>query len=310
MSCKLKIGERLWRGIWRIEKEQIDRTIEQLKNKRYKMDGKAIHRARKDLKRARATLRLVRNVLKAKDYRKTSRRFRDAGQALSQWRDAEVLLKTVDKLRRNGTDRRTTEILTRFKEVLSARYDKLPCRSPAVGEIKSKLWLARNQIKSCRLNRLKWRDLSGGCQRSYKQGRKALKEAERTRAPERLHYCRKRVKDLWYQLRVLDPYLPEAMAEYERGLGRLSNFLGDDHDLLMFKEAAQTAKLGKWQTELLDKLLDPRRENLEQAAFKLGHRLYDVKPTDFGRQIDHHVKKWRCRRQEEDQLQQPGHEKY
>src|SRR6201999_1445400 len=50
----------------------------------------AIHGARKDLKKLRAVLRLVREELGEKAYRTQNRRFRDAGRLLSDTRDAEV----------------------------------------------------------------------------------------------------------------------------------------------------------------------------------------------------------------------------
>lgn len=214
------------------------------------------------------------------------------GQALARRRDVEVLLKTVDKLRAGHHDRRSSEILARLRRILLERNMELFHRPPITRKAEAKLESARGQIKSWHLGGLKWSDLSCGNQRAYKQGRKAFHEAERTRAPENLHEWRKRVKDMWYQLRVLQPARPKAIKKRAREMKQLSEYLGDDHDLTMFKQAVKTAKFAKPQTKLLDELADSQREKLEQAAFELGHRLYAEKPAAFGRRIKHYGKKW------------------
>ncbi len=58
----------------------------------------AIHGARKDLKKLRSVLRLIREELGEKAYRAQNRRFRDAGRLLSDTRDAEVKVETLDDL--------------------------------------------------------------------------------------------------------------------------------------------------------------------------------------------------------------------
>ncbi len=294
MSNGLKTGENLAHGIRRIEKRQIGRIMERLGESHPDRQGKAVHEARKDLKKARAALRLIREKLDAKDYQKENRNLRKVGQALARRRDAEVLLKTVDKLHAGCHDGQTGEILARLRRVLLERNEEFFHRPPMAPKVKAKLKSARGQIKRWHLGGLKWSDLSCGNQRTYKEGRKALHEAEQTRAPENLHEWRKRVKDMWYQLRVLQPAQPKAIKRRAREMKQLSEYLGDDHDLTMFKEAVKTAKFSKTQRKLLDELADSQREKLEQAAFELGRRLYAEKPATFGRRIKHYGKKWGC----------------
>jgi CHAD domain-containing protein len=295
MSTGLKTGENLAHGIRRIEKKQIGRIIEQLGESRPDRQGKAVHEARKDLKKARAALRLIRVKLDAQDYRKENRNLRKVGQALARRRDAEVLLKTVDKLRAGCHDRITREILAELRPVLLEQNKELFQRPPIARKAKAKLKSARKQIKSWHLDGLKWSDLSCGNQRTYKQGRKAFHKAERTRAPENLHEWRKRVKDMWYQLRVLQSARPRVIKKCAHKMKRLSEYLGDDHDLTMLKEAVKNAKFAKPQTRLLDELADSKREALEKAAFELGHRLYAEKPSAFGHRIKQYGKKWNGR---------------
>src|SRR5690242_1665953 len=100
MAYKLKEGEKLPHAIRRIAKRQVDRITEELAERRPECLGQAIHGARKDLKKVRAELRLVRDRLGGKIYKREGRSFRDVADALRQPRDAEALIKAVDELRK------------------------------------------------------------------------------------------------------------------------------------------------------------------------------------------------------------------
>ena len=65
--------------------------------------GEAIHDARKRLKKARAALRLARAALSKDEYRWENDTLRDAARPLSEVRDAQALIDTLDDLARRGT---------------------------------------------------------------------------------------------------------------------------------------------------------------------------------------------------------------
>lgn len=86
-------------GVRRAIVGRLDKAVERL---REAGDGdvpaEAIHGARKDLKKARAALRLVREDLGEKTFKRENRALRDAARTLSASRDAEVKLATLDAL--------------------------------------------------------------------------------------------------------------------------------------------------------------------------------------------------------------------
>ena len=57
-----------------------------------------MHEARKDLKKARAVLRMVRHRMDDEVYQRENVRLRDAGQALAGTRDAEAKVGTIEAL--------------------------------------------------------------------------------------------------------------------------------------------------------------------------------------------------------------------
>ena len=82
-----------------------------------------MHGARKDLKKTRALLRLVRPALPGKVYRRENRELRDIARALSSTRDADVLVAVVDGLhKRYDDDLNLRAILHRAGFVPAGRF--------------------------------------------------------------------------------------------------------------------------------------------------------------------------------------------
>jgi CHAD domain-containing protein len=71
---------------------------------------------------------------------------------------------------------------------------------------------------------------------SYRRGRQAFTRARGTREMEDLHAWRKRVKDLWYHERLLASTCGPTVRGHAKDLDRLSDLLGDDHDLAVLRQ--------------------------------------------------------------------------
>src|SRR5437588_484133 len=131
-----------------------------------------------------------------------------------------------------------------------------------------------------------WPAIDGGLMRTYRDGRRAMREASRTRTLEALHDWRKRVKDLWYELRLLAPVCGPAFQGAAAEAGELADILGDDHDLGVLRQTllARATEPGL-DLEALIGLIDYRREQLETQAVLIGERLYAESPGAFRRRI-------------------------
>jgi CHAD domain-containing protein len=134
-----------------------------------------------------------------------------------------------------------------------------------------------------------WKELRRAVRRSYERARESYQKAHDAPKPTRLHRWRKRVKELWFHLRLLRRASPTRMEELAQDFEVLGEFLGDDHDLSMLKSALEERRAAHSQRaamETLFELINLRREELLDPAFDLGARLFEESPADFAQELD------------------------
>jgi CHAD domain-containing protein len=77
-----------------------------------------------------------------------------------------------------------------------------------------------------------------GLERAYRRGRRDLRRVRQDASDEAVHEWRKRVKDLWYQLRLLRNAWPAPLKAASDEAHELSALLGDHHDLAVLAQRA------------------------------------------------------------------------
>src|SRR5215207_7408884 len=95
---RLKKGEPVPEGIARIAVGRIDHALDGLRGKTDSTPEEAVHEARKDMKKLRALLRLVRGEVGESTFARENACFRDAARELSGARDTDVMLETLKRL--------------------------------------------------------------------------------------------------------------------------------------------------------------------------------------------------------------------
>jgi len=133
-----------------------------------------------------------------------------------------------------------------------------------------------------------WELLAEGMRRSYRRGRRRMRDARREPTDESLHEWRKRVKDHWYQLRLIRCAWPPVLEVAGEEAHRLSELLGDNHDLGVLATrfadvAGGPASAG--DRARLDVAIERRRSQLREFAFAGGARLYAEGPNAFERRM-------------------------
>jgi CHAD domain-containing protein len=242
-----------------------------------------VHEIRKDIKKTRSLLRLARPGLPTEAYRRENRHLRDTARSISGARDADVLAETVDKLagRYAGRlpKRAFAELRERLAEAASGAGE--PADGPA---LVAALQQARAGVAALPLEGCDRATLRAGAVRAYARGRDALASVEQDPSVERLHEWRKRVKDLWYHQRLLREAWPAALKALADESHRLSDLLGDDHDLAMLADRLAHTP-ATVHADTLAALIVERRAELQDEARQLGCRVYADKPKAYGRRL-------------------------
>jgi CHAD domain-containing protein len=273
----------------RCAREQLDDAATQLRGDGETDREAAIHEARKDLKKVRALLRLVRPALGDGPYGRENARLRDVARALSRARDADVLVDTADAL----AERHAGQLPAAAFDALSARLRSHAARvragaGPASDDVLARLDGAVAGVGDWPLEGCDADALRAGALRAYRRGRRAMARAERDPSTEQLHEWRKRVKDLWYHARLLQEAWPRMLKAQAKEAHALADMLGDDHDLAALAaelDPGGAAAGAPIDADALRELIAGDRTAFQERARRLGHRLYAERPKAFDQRL-------------------------
>lgn len=298
MAFHFKKKESPTKAARRLSRERLDKALAHLQ----KCDRlKAIHNVRKEIKKIRATFRLVHKRMDKTLYRKCARTLRTAARQLRDPRDAHVRPRTLDHL------------IARFKSRLPAhpfpgtrKILRRDCREQtreflegkSAAEVDRMLRKINRRAVDLKIRADGWKAVEHGLKESYKCGQEALETARQETSAENLHAWRKTVQNLWQQLRLLCPIHPNELRVMIGELRVLSRHLGDDHDLVMLRQfvARRCTRRLPMEVKLLGELIERNQEELRTAAFALGSRFYKEKPADFCRRLEGYWHAWRAGR--------------
>jgi CHAD domain-containing protein len=270
-------------GVRRVARGRLEDAVEELRDEDAD-PTEAVHEARKDMKKLRSALRLVRPVLGDRDYDRENSRYREAARKLSGVRDAQVRAETIDGLAARFDDDPPPGGWEAARSALAA--DERPedlgaLREQAATEIEA----GRRNLTNLSLDADGAALLRPGLKRAYDRGRKRFRQAAAEPSDEHLHEWRKRAKDLWYHLRLVRPGWRPVLEPLADEAHELSDLLGDDHDLAVLRSELGGAPLSSGQREHLERLIATRRRELQDEALGYGQRLYAEKPKAFANRI-------------------------
>ena len=157
------------------------------------------------MKKVRAVLKLLDEVRNGR-WTKDRRRLRKAGRTLSGLRDADAIIEAFDKVRTQYPDRLSEHSYAAIRRQLVNK------RTQAVSQASHENHLRRTarQLERIRRSAKGWRvpsirkpSLPDLVRQSFRASRKAMEIAAAGEEPGDVHDWRKRVKTLWYHLRLL-----------------------------------------------------------------------------------------------------------
>jgi CHAD domain-containing protein len=269
---------------------QLDKSLVDLRGPG--MSDAAIHDMRRELKRARASLRLLRGCVGKSEYHRENRIIRDAARPLRAVRDAKVLLDTFADLRREGSSgeaevfgARVTRELQRAWRERRERLERSTLSGAPIRDV-------RRRIAAVSERQLNGVPISAGIKRVYKSGIKVFAKVRQKSTDRRLHEWRKQVKYLFNQIDIVARLSAGRFAKIRKRSHRLEELLGQDHDLAVLQQkiiqitkeagvADNAGGLREWSNRTTH-----GRSSLQRKALKLGSRLYSSRPKRLAAKID------------------------
>jgi CHAD domain-containing protein len=292
MSYRLEFDSPLHKQVCQIASEELDDAAKQLRDATGKKRDEAIHEARKSVKKTRALLRLVQPHL-GRLYGQENDRLRMIGHQLSEFRDAGAILQTLVDLRKHYQDELAGAEIDVIQQALEKRKRALEAPGKigeALPKLADALDRASKRAKRWPITTDGFLAVALGLEKRFRLGRKAMRTARLHPTPENYHQWRKRAKDHWYHLRLLENLWPGVMEAHVNALGDLEGWLGDDHNLVVLHDTvARELSLQSDDKGLssLSRVTEKEQEKLREQAFALGNRVYHEKPGEFLNRIRH-----------------------
>jgi CHAD domain-containing protein len=296
MAYRLERGESVIAGLKRVVQDEIESAGTRLAGDKSGRD-EAIHDARKSIKKVRALLRLVSAELGGV-YPRENARLRDIAGKLSEFRDGFVLVETFDDLKKKFKSETRNKLRPIRAGLIKKRNEG--GREEAVrimlDHASAALRRAAKRVQDWPLETEGFAALGPGLERTYRAGRAALKRVRENPGPESYHDLRKRVKDHWYHIRLLESVWTGAMTPYEKSLKELETWLGNDHNLAVLRDriVAEPAFYGEQKDiDLMLELIRKYQKELREQSLSLAERIYEEKPRAFTNRIKQFWDTWR-----------------
>ena len=299
MAYQLRLDESVPEGIRRIVREEFKAAVDQLKTKNEAKRDEAIHEARKSIKKIRGALRLVQPEL-GRVFRFENRCLRDVGRKLSAFRDAGSVIEIFDALKHRYRHELGSHTLSSIRRGLIVRKRQAGREVQAIkllDEMAARLQAARKRARKWPLQTDGFPAIAQGLEKTFQRGETAFQRAKKRPRPESYHTWRKRVKEHWYHIRLLEGLWTDVMQAYEKSLKDLETWLGDAHNLVLLRERiiAEPDFYGKEsEVDLLLSLTDKYQKELRENARSLGRRVYQESPRQFRKRMKGLWQAWRA----------------
>ena len=294
MGFRLKLREPLPDGLKRVFREQIDSAL-RLCQHRAKQRGVTVHEVRKHLKKLRAAMRLAVGEVGKNQHAREDRCVREIGRLVSDLRDAQVRLQTLIQLREETAKGSGENYFARIEELLSLERESFSAAFDGWQKLAiPKLERVRERLSKWPLDGIIWKQICGAVENIYERGQRGLAKTIKKPVPENFHEWRKRVKDLWYQLRILQPLNRVVLEKIAADAEVLGELMGREHDLdfllaRLEKESGDEALRG--ELAQLRRLIRKRGKRLRRNALELGRRFYAEPSKAFAKRISIFINK-------------------
>jgi CHAD domain-containing protein len=203
------------------------------------------------------------------------------------------LVETLDGLTEQAGDELSPEATAALRSQLEGEHqhavEGLRQDRAVVEAVLAKLRTARQRTARWNFEADGFDALTPGLRRIYRRGRRGMRAAAAEPSTENLHEWRKRVKDLWHASQIMRPAASKRLKKLGKRAHRLSDLLGDDHDLAVLRNDVE-AHPERFEDDEARRafqiVIDRRRKALQQEAFEVGRGIFKQGPKQFVRKLE------------------------
>jgi CHAD domain-containing protein len=250
-------------------------------------DAEAVHQFRREMKRWRATLRLLDPFLGA-DGVQLRNEARDLARALGGARDAQSALDALSDLEGHGL-----ALSPRSLATIHGRIDALRQAAETTTltgdmrlQIAQGLDRAGAVVERWPLHTLTFPDVAQRLAFGYRATRRAIPESWADADGETLHELRKRVVTHRYQMETVVPLWKRFGKMWTEEAQRLRERLGKHQDLLLLAKLTEPHQpLAPWRSRLVPAITERKGDHV-RAAQRMATRMLIEKPRAFRRRLE------------------------
>jgi CHAD domain-containing protein len=274
--------------IKRILTDLIDESLQYLIYSDQNTD-ECIHEIRKNMKKARATLRLIRPGIPTELYQRFNALFRDIAREFSEARDSRALLDTFNCLMIKHEDslplqHASTLVEDNYKNKTSELKKDKPYTTT-----KAQLDTSRHLTEALKITTGDHEKLLQGLVSHYKKVRKAFKKASQTNDAHEFHEWRKKQKHLLSQFLLLEDFFTSEINYYPKYLDELAGLLGKEHDLAVLTIFLEKSPIPKSEFENLKPIINTERESIQEQCTGIGKKIFHKNLKDFEEELNAHL---------------------
>jgi CHAD domain-containing protein len=252
---------------------------------------KSVHELRKNIKKIRGILRLVRHEIGQKKYEEMNTYYREMAAEVAVLRDDTSQIELLEGMMESVKSNQVRKSISKAIRQVQAKRKK---------EFHN-FYAQKKQLKVNRSFKEKMAEYKGlivlgnpekfilkSLRKTYRGARQALKMARKSNDKEVYHDLRKQVKYLMYHLMTLSSALDEDMIAYTQKLNKLADYLGNLHDLDLFNGHIKEEKLIKLEPEkkkLMMKYIYRRRSYLRKKVHHSGNELFLSNSKNFSNKL-------------------------
>ena len=253
-------------------------------------DDAAVHDIRVLMKKCRAIFKLISPGVGDAVYLREYSVFRDTGRALAALRESSVHRKTLKSLGKNHKALfRRLEANDRIRPLLEMGEKPICINGegiPGTGNTFAALGKSAFRIRFMPLKNLAGNDMFRNLMASYNAVCESYLACRISPRPASLHFLRKRVKDLLYQLYFFRDFNPGKVRSMERKLDGIAQNLGSYNDLAQLEKVIGYDARGGQRFPEMDELMIVIRDRQDKYLAKIwpvafgifcpGHDLSDI----------------------------------